>query len=260
MALGKSKIGAGGESTDNRNLGLRCAQQIEMTAPADAIADHAGHANYGIEARKTCRHRGDRARDSRCVGDKEHRRVEPFRKLCGRAFIAGRRRRIEQTHHPFDHRDVRIGGRARESCDYRVAIHHPAVEVVRADAGRALVVSGIEIVGAALEGRDLEAARTQRAHQRDSRGSLADAAASRRDDDARNFARGNHRESRYYYNSIRRTLSERLAGALNRAPLRHRLHLRGRLRTQIDRAHESILPAVHLRFSTRATAIGWDRS
>ena len=127
MALGKSEIGTGGESTDDWNLGLRCAQQIEMPVPANAIANHAGDANRRIEARKTCGHRGDRSRDSRRVGDEKHRRVEPLRKLGGGAFIASRRRRIEQTHHAFDHRDVRVGGCARKSRDYRVAIHHPAV-------------------------------------------------------------------------------------------------------------------------------------
>ena len=44
----------------------------------------------------------------------------------------------------------------------------------------------------ALEGRDLEATRTQRTDQRDGRRGLADAAAGRRNDDARNFDRSDH--------------------------------------------------------------------
>src|ERR1017187_6595887 len=171
-----------------------------MRARTDAVADDAGHRNGGIEARETRGHRGDRTRDARGVNDENNRRPEPLRNLGARALVAVWRRRIEQTHHPFDHRDVGARGRARKSRDHRIAIHHPAVEVMRANAGGAFVIGGIEIVRAALERRDLEPARAHRTDQCDSRSSLARAAGGRGDDDARNFGGGNHREWRYYYN------------------------------------------------------------
>ena len=99
MALGKREIGTGGKSADDGNFGPRGAQKIEMPAPADAIADQPGHANGGIEARETSGHCGNRARNTGRVSDEDNRRVEPFRNLGGRAFVASRRRGIEQTHH-----------------------------------------------------------------------------------------------------------------------------------------------------------------
>ena len=99
MAFGKGEIRVRGKSTDDRNFGLSRAQQIEMPAAADAIADHAGHAHRGIEARKPAATAAIvRATPERRY--EEHRRVEPLRELGGRAFIAGRRRGIEQAHHP----------------------------------------------------------------------------------------------------------------------------------------------------------------
>src|SRR5208282_217621 len=63
------------------------------------------------------------------------------------------------------------------------------------------VIGGIEIVGAALERRHLEAARAHRTDQCDSRSSLARAAGGRGDDDARNFTGASHRDWAYYYNN-----------------------------------------------------------
>ena len=213
VALRERQLRVCGKTADDAHFRRRHPQHIEMPAAADAIADDAGDIQRAIEVRIAGRHRGDTARHPRCVGHQQHRRAQPLRDFGRRALVAGWRGRVEQTHHPFDDREVETSRGARERREHRIASHHPSVEIVRGHTGRAPMISRVEVVRAAFESRDPEPARSQRGDEADSCCRLADAAAGRGDDYARDVERAAHCRGFYYAIRANRTMRKSAVNA-----------------------------------------------
>jgi hypothetical protein len=186
VALGEREGRLDRQAAEHRRLaGGGLAQQIEVRAAADPVADDARELERRVERGEAPRQRGDAARHPGGVADQHGRRGEPPGDLGGRALIAGRRHAIVEAHHALDQRDVGAARRAGERRGDRLATHHPAVEVVARGTGGARVVGRVQVVRAALEHGDPQAPRPERAHQPDGDGGLADAARDARDDEPR---------------------------------------------------------------------------
>jgi hypothetical protein len=151
-------------------------QQIEMAARADAIGEQPRQIERGIESTQPHAQRRQRARHAAAVDHRHHRRRQPLGDLRRRPLFAVGRGAVVEPHDALDERDVGAGGSARERRQHGGAPHHPAVEVVADRAGGARVVGRIEVVGAALEGDDAQAAVAQGRRQRHRDRGLADAA------------------------------------------------------------------------------------
>ena len=132
MALGKGERGVSRETAEHRDFARRRAQQIEMAAAADAIADEAGETQ---PRDRSARNRAPTAATVRAIPEASVTRstgaASHFAISARRAFVGGRRGAVEQSHHAFDHRDVGVARGAREGREHGVATHHPAVEIVR---------------------------------------------------------------------------------------------------------------------------------
>ena len=157
-ARGTPARGSPRQTTDDRRRATRAAEQIEVAAAADAVADDAGDAQLGIEAGEArrpappgcapCRRRRRPAR----TGASSHLAISAVEPSSPVGDAPSKRPITPSMSAMSAPRDARCEGR-----EHRVAPHHPAVEVVAGRPGGARVIGRIEIVGPALEERDAQA-------------------------------------------------------------------------------------------------------
>ncbi len=156
MAFGKRRFATFGQAADHRYRGRGEPQQVEMAASAYAITDQTGKPHFRIEMSEAVSDRCDRPRDPGSIDDQQHWGVEPLRNLGRGTLVGGRRRRIEEPHHPLDNREISVLRGTRKGFAHALAPHHPAVEIVRRSSGGAGVITRIEIIRTAFEWSDFE--------------------------------------------------------------------------------------------------------
>jgi hypothetical protein len=166
-----------GQPPQHRRLPQRLAEDLQVPAAADPVGDHPGQVQRRIERGEAAGEGRETARHPGGVGDQDDRSPQPLGDLRRRPLLARRRGAVEQPHHPLDDRDVPLGAEALgEGVQDRLPPHQPAVQVVAGPAGGAPVVGRVQVVGPALEDRDLQPAGPQGPDQPDGDGRLADPA------------------------------------------------------------------------------------
>ena len=159
----------------------RLAHPARVRVAANAVDDHRGDVQRGIEALEAEHGGRGAARLGGRVHDEDDRRPQPPGDLRRRAGVAAAVDAVEAAHHPLDDRDVGLRGAPRDGGQHGLAAAHPAVEVVGRAPRRDLVQPGIDEVGTDLERLHAEAAPAQRAQQSERDRRLADAARRARD-------------------------------------------------------------------------------
>ena len=147
-----------------------------MRLAGDAVEDHGGQVQVGVETLEAEDHRPGAARERARVDDERDGSPEPFRDLGRRARLAPALVAVEASHHTFHEREVGPSCVARDRFEDALARAHPPVEVVRRSPGYRGVKAGIDEVWPDLERLNGQAAPSKRGHQPKRHGCLADTA------------------------------------------------------------------------------------
>ena len=121
--------------------------QRAVPLAGDAIENDAGDAHGGIVRRKSAHQGGSRLRLPRHVEHQHHWQIKMRGKIGGGAApAAGAGRAVEQSHHAFDDKNIRVARRLRGQGVEQRCRHRPGIEIDarRADGGG--VESRIDII------------------------------------------------------------------------------------------------------------------
>ena len=129
MALGERQLGLRGQTTDDRRYGMRAAEQVQVTAAADAIAHDASDAQVAIKpanpATSAARLRAmPLASATRMTGAASHFAISAVEPSSLSGDAPSKRPIMPSINATSASRDARSKSRDR------VGAHHPAVEVV----------------------------------------------------------------------------------------------------------------------------------
>ena len=186
MALrrGHAAVAAQRPEHGDAEVGERLAEELLVVIRADAVEDHAGHPDVGIEGAIAVHDRGRRARHRGGVHDQQHGRVQQLRDVSGRGQLTTPRGAVEESHDAFH--DCEVGALLPVPRERRnqLGTAQKGVEVAPRPSGGERVVARIDVVGPDLEALHDAPSRAQRADQAAGHGGLPGARARARDDDA----------------------------------------------------------------------------
>ncbi len=153
-----------------------------MSLRAGEVENHPAQCR-GVRELLIPEHRGRRA--ARHAGNIDHQQDGCAQQPCdlrrGAAVIVPVRA-IEQPHHSFHHRDVGIPGCTCERLPQLLVAQHPGIEIAAGAARSPLVIAGIDVIRAALEGLHRQTTGTQGRDEPGGDRRLADVGRRSRDD------------------------------------------------------------------------------
>ena len=165
--------------------------KLQVAGAADTVQDNAGQVQTGIKQLVAQNLGGDAAGDFGSVGHQHDRRVDQLGQLGGGAFLVQAGVAVEDAHHALHHRHLSFAGGPLKKLQHRGVGQQPGIQVPARNAAGQGMVTGVDIVGAGLEGLHRQAPAGQRAHDAGGDGGLAHPATHA----------GNHHGSRHYLRS-----------------------------------------------------------
>ena len=132
MTLRHGNIGSARQVAEDRDARIALDGLLEnpvVVGASKRVQKHSGDRDAPVELRETEDERRGAPRHRAAVDHKEHRGFEHLRQVCGASPLVARARAVEESHHPFDDREVRAGGVAVEQLQRAVAREQHRVEV-----------------------------------------------------------------------------------------------------------------------------------
>lgn len=164
------------------NLGAGVPQHGLMPIRANLVENDTGEAHFGAPGTKTVEQRGKTGAVPTRVHHEEDGRTEQLGNMSGGPGPTVDAT-VEEPHHTLDNRDVRANRAVGEQGPDKRLANQDGVEVPAGPPSGKRVVSGIDVVGPNLEGRDRMPGVPQRSHKPGSDNGFAATGRGRRDDD-----------------------------------------------------------------------------